>query len=86
MAQHRHITYHFKGNPLEISIYFKFFQKYFDFAILQAIFTKWVHLGPIFRFQEAVMNFGKYTVAHILAKFKYFAKQIIFSNCPARKL
>ena len=32
------------------------------------------------------MNFAKYTVAHILAKFRYFAKQIIFLNSPARKL
>ena len=32
------------------------------------------------------MNFEKYVVAHILAKFKHFAKQIIFSNYPARKL
>ena len=32
------------------------------------------------------MNFAKYIVAHILAKFKYFAKQIMFSNSPARKL
>ena len=32
------------------------------------------------------MNFSKYIVAHALSKFKYFAKQIIFSNSPARKL
>ena len=34
-----------------------------------------------FRFydsKEAVMNFAKCIVAHNLAKFKYFAKQIIF--------
>ena len=32
------------------------------------------------------MNFVKYAVAHILAEFKYFAKQIIFSNSPAHRL
>ena len=32
------------------------------------------------------MNFAKYIVAHILAKFKYFAKQTLFLNYPARKL
>ena len=32
------------------------------------------------------MNFAKYIVAHILVKFKYFEKQIIFLNSPARKL
>ena len=32
------------------------------------------------------MNFEKYIVAHILANFKYFAKQIKFSNSPALKL
>ena len=44
----------------------------------------------IFRFhnsKETVMNFTKYiNVAHTLTKFKYFAKQIIFWNSPARKL
>ena len=37
----------------------------------------------IFRFhnsKDSVMNFAKYIVPHIFAKFKYFAKQIIFSN------
>ena len=29
------------------------------------------------------MNFAKYIVAHILAKFEYFAKQIIFSSSQA---
>ena len=28
------------------------------------------------------MNFAKYIVAHILEKFEYFTKQIIFSNSP----
>ena len=32
------------------------------------------------------MNFAKYIVAHILANFKYLAKQNIFSNSPALKL
>ena len=32
------------------------------------------------------MNFAKYIVAHLLAKFYHFAKQIIFWNSPARKL
>ena len=32
------------------------------------------------------MNFAKYIVAHILAKFKYFAKQTLLLNSPARKL
>ena len=31
------------------------------------------------------MNFAKYIVANILRKFKYFAKQILFLNSPARK-
>ena len=31
------------------------------------------------------MNFKKHIVAHNLVKFKYFAKEIIFSNSPARK-
>ena len=35
---------------------------------------------------EAVMNFAKYIVAHILAKFKYFAKTIIVLNSLAHKL
>ena len=32
------------------------------------------------------MNFAKYIVDHILAKFKYFAIQIIFSNSLAHRL
>ena len=32
------------------------------------------------------MNFAKYTVAHILAKLKYFATQTLFLNSPARNL
>ena len=32
------------------------------------------------------MNFAKYIVDHNLTKFKYFTKQIIFSNSPAGKL
>ena len=35
----------------------------------------------VFRFHnsdEAVMNFAKYIVAHILAKLKYFAKRTLF--------
>ena len=32
------------------------------------------------------MNFSKYIVALILAKFRYFTKQIIFSNSLAHKL
>ena len=31
------------------------------------------------------MNFAKCIVAHVLAKFKYIEKQIIFSNSPALK-
>ena len=32
------------------------------------------------------MNFAKCIVAHILAKIKYFVKQIIFSNSVAHEL
>ena len=42
-----------------------------------------------FRFhnsKETVMNFTKYIVVNILEKFKYLAKQIIFSNSPTLKL
>ena len=31
---------HFKGNPPEIPTQFNLQQKYFDFVVLQAIFTK----------------------------------------------
>ena len=46
------------------------FAKYSDFTILK----------------KALLNFPKYIVAHILAKFKFFAKQTLFLNSPAHKL
>ena len=39
--------YHFKENPPDIPILYKTFQKYFDFAALQAIFAKWAHIGNV---------------------------------------
>ena len=38
------------------------------------------------RFTKAFKNFAKYIIAFILAKFKYFAKQIIYLESPDHPL
>ena len=65
---------------------FKISGKYFDFAILRAwrcqvynLFCKYINFLGV---TKAFWNFAKYIITFIFAKFKYFAKQIIYLESP----
>ena len=70
LLEHEHIIYHFEVGDLEIPNIYNLFREKFKFR----------------GFTKAFTNFAKYIIAFIFAKFKYFAKQIIYLESPGHVL
>ena len=61
------IIYHRKGNVSESPNQFRYRKKYFEFAILYAIFAKWSKFRPFWKFEK---NFKLLEHKHVIHHFE----------------